>query len=86
MELKITNKAKGKSVANGDAIPINVTKDKCCATLNTRYEAISVRSHNELGTLSKNRNTIKMELKITKTAKGKPIGGGVFDTHQCDKG
>ena len=34
------------------------------------------RSHNKLGTLSKNRNTIKMELKITKTAKGKPIGGG----------
>ena len=42
MELKITNKAKGKPVANGDAIPINVTKDKCCVTLNTRYEAISV--------------------------------------------
>lgn len=42
MELKITNKAKGKSVANGDAIPINVTKDKCCATLTTRYEAMGI--------------------------------------------
>ena len=42
MELKITNKAKGKSVANGNAIPINVTKDKCCVTLNTRYEAIGM--------------------------------------------
>ena len=42
MELKITNKAKGKSVANGDAVPINVTRDECCATLTTRYEAIGI--------------------------------------------
>ena len=42
MELNITKTAKGKPVGGGYLIPINVTKDKCCVTINTRYEAISV--------------------------------------------
>lgn len=42
MELKITKTAKEKPVGGGYLIPINVTRDECCATLTTRYEAIGI--------------------------------------------
>lgn len=42
MELKKTKTAKEKPIRGGYLIPINVTRDECCATLTTRYEAISI--------------------------------------------
>ena len=42
MELRITKTAKEKPVRDGYLIPVNVTKDECCATLTTRYEAIGI--------------------------------------------
>lgn len=49
MELKITRIAKEKTIKEGCLIPINVTYDGCCCTLNTRYEAIGI---NDIMTLA----------------------------------
>ena len=42
MELKTTKTAKEKPIRGGYLIPVNVTRDECCATLTTRFGALSI--------------------------------------------